>query len=554
MQANFDIPAANRNPMVDGIIERNRRRSAAPAGSANPDSATLASFNGYYLLQGAAATGAFLTIDTNIHVTRDITSGAFVPTFDVAVILCLDGQSPLTFDFSDSDTASFTPNASGGYVLSFATSADPAPTLRVDLTFTRIGMTDGQTATVRGTVTVDDQTATSVSGFTYNNPILPSLYHGDFYTHPASAAETAANVLSIGKEFELLYTPLSASGAPAQVDSYSYNMNMYFFSFTDSTGNETKLIMGTSAAGGLVCNDMTIVNGVADPRTLTTIKLSDQVQPDKTGVQLNQTNAEALAALSGYFPLTEAGSGATTGAFLSLEGQYVSSYLPLDTPVVESRHKVCIGISLDGVHSTVRYFDETCSFDTATNTLTVPGATLDGVTGDWVITFTPGYSAGSGSYSQFGDLGAVEMVFTPSGSNPIPTTYAGKTPLGPVPLSAFAGPTLSSTSAGSNEALQILSDHAILYTPPALSQSWQQDDQQQVWLDILYVPLMYIVAYQVRPADILDPDAGLVTGMLSLGTNGAHGLASINTRYLHLWPSLPPVPCPPTSVLAIPQL
>ncbi|MBT25850.1 MAG: hypothetical protein CML60_05580, partial [Rhodobacteraceae bacterium] len=219
---------------------------------------------------------------------------------------------------------------------------------------------------------------------------------------------------------------------------------------------------------------------------------------------------------------------------------------------IETKYKIAVGLCLDGVHSTVYYFDQNCHFDTDSQTLTIQGIQQDGVDGSWQIEFTPGYTPGTGAFSQFGDLSAVRLSFVPSGTGSASAIYTGKTPLGPVPLSAFSGATLTATAAGSNEALEIVSDHSILYTPPALSASWQKDDQQQAWLEILYVPLMYIVAYQVRPDDILAPDAGRVTGMLSLGTNGACGLASINTRYLHLWPSLPPVPCPPTSVLAIP--
>lgn len=565
MHINFDTMAANRNPMVDEIIRSNKAKRAAPTVTTNADSSTLASFNGYYLLGDATSlsvfpAGAFLTVDTNIQVTKNTTTGQFDPVFDVQVILCLDGESSYTFDFSQSDTASFTSNGDGTYTLAFSTRADQEPLFRVDLKFTRTAQTDGNTASFSGTITTPDKTYPAVTGHTYNNPILPSLYSGAFYTHPLGQGPAAAHVLTIGKDFELLYTPLGETGAPADITSYSYNMNMYFFSFTDANNDETKLIMGTSAAGGLVCNDMTIIDKTAHPRTLTTIKIPDQTLPAKDGVELNQTNAKELADLSGYFPLTIQGSDADAsaahnGAFLSVEGQYVSSYLPINPPVIETKYKVSIGICLDGIHSTVFYFDTNCSFDADAHTLTIPATLPEIGAGNWVITFTPGYAAGTGSFSQFGDLSAASMIFEPSVTPAVPPahamSYAGKTPLGPVPLSAFAGPTLTSTTAGSNEALQILSDNTIQYMPPAISTAWQVNDQQQNWLEILYVPLMYIVVYQVRPADILDPDPGLVTCMLSLGTNGAHGLASINTRYLQLWPGIPPIPCPPTSVWAL---
>lgn len=557
MQLNFANLAAHRNPMIDEIVARARRKPRHATASPNPDSASLSSFNGYYILSctggGDTVPGMFLSIDTNISAALDSGTNTYTAAFDVTIIVCLDGATPQLFDFTLQDAATFTKQPDGNYKLAFDLEASGTS---FELVFTRAGLAAEATAGFTGTMTTGGQQV-AVAGTTYNNPILPALYSGNYYTQQTT--EAASPILTIGRNFELAYSPYVSTGSapPATaVASYTYNMNMYFFSFTDTNGNDTKLIMGTSAASGMVCNNLTVVGGTAIPRELTTIQQPDQGTAPTSGVQLNDRNAAQVAAMAGYFPLTPAGGGTQPGAtvengpFLSIEGQYVSSYLPLATPTIDVKYKTIIGICIDGIHTAVSLYDSTCSFDA--NVLTVPGES-GGVQGKWVMTFTPGYTAGTGAYSQFGNLNAVSMTFQPDAghaSPPAPVTYAGECPLGPVPLSAFAGPKMTSTN-GTNECLQVLTDYSLLYTPPA-APGWDPVDQQQAWLQILYVPLMYILVYQARPADILASDPSLASCMLSLGTNGAHGLASINTRYIHVWPGVPPIPLPPTSVEAIP--
>mmetsp|Transcript_28583 Transcript_28583/g.53772 ORF Transcript_28583/g.53772 Transcript_28583/m.53772 type:complete len:546 (+) Transcript_28583:882-2519(+) len=539
-QSNLDLFAGYR------LAPKSHLQVPGAGSTVNPGSEALSGFNGYYILDDE---GAFFTIDTTITVTYDKDTETFTPTYAVETILCVDGENPISFDFSGSSLASFT-ETDGNYKLTYTTTT--APIVTVALTFTRAGVPAGSTAQLSGTVTPSVSNVSNINGYTYNNPILPSSYSGSYYDKDKSPE----HVMTIGADFELLYsargvTPPVAGLNP--VSSYKYNMNMYYFEFTDSESNLASLIMGTSAAAGMVSNNITVVSGKSQPRTLTTIQAANQDVPDPLFVKLNENNAKALADLAGFYPLN------SSGAFLSVEGIYASRYFPsLPNPKITTKYKVSVGLSFDGVNSKVYYYDTSCTFDAATNALTIPNVEYNGTSGSWMIVFAPGYQAGTGTYPQYGTLCGVTVTFLPSIEpidEPPLQTWTGKSPLGPVPLSAFAGAKLTTKppTQPNGETLQIVSDHSILYTPPAGSLDELFTDEQQSWLEFLYVPLMYIVAYQVRPDLYPIPDPALLSCMLSLGTNGPHGIASINTRYTHQANSITPAPLLPTSVVAIPN-
>ncbi|KIC51550.1 hypothetical protein [Tateyamaria sp. ANG-S1] len=555
MKPDFDLLAKHRMPPVQ------HGNMPKPTSTPNPDSELLSGFNGYYILDSE---GAFFTIDTTISVEYDATSDKFTPTFSVQTILCVDGKNPITFNFSESTTATFK-QSGDNYVLTYTTTGSQATT--VTLTFTRSGVTNGQTATVAGTLSPAVASVSSVNGYTYNNPILPARYAGKYYVQ----GEAPVNAMTIGSDFALHYSAYGVAPPPTglePVKSYTYNMNMYYFAFEDSKGNKSSLIMGTSAAAGMVSNNITNIDGNSIPRTFTSIQLNNQDVPDPLALDLNENNAEDLAGMAGYFALTSSSSGATPGAFLSVEGIYASRYTPAyPTPKVTTKYKVTVGLCFDGVHSTVRLYDTACTYDTSTTTLTIPDATHEGVHGSWSIVFAPGYAPGPAAYPHYGTLCTATVTFNPADKS-ASSSWTGASPLAPVPLSAFSGANMTTKSpadsdnqteeiiseilAYNNEWLEIVSDYSILYTPPTECAAWDLSDQQQSWLEILYVPLMYIVAYQVKPETYPIADPNLMSCMLSLGTNGAHGIASINTRYVQVAPNMPPVPLLPTAVVAVP--
>ncbi|WP_411023364.1 hypothetical protein, partial [Salmonella sp. s51228] len=97
-----------------------------------------------------------------------------------------------------------------------------------------------------------------VKGTTYNNPVPYSVYEGE-YTIPFRliSHNDAIPVLYLHKDYNILYDYGNGTGNLEKVPSFTYNLNMYFFSF--SKGEKSiRLIMGTSASGGLVCNNISV--------------------------------------------------------------------------------------------------------------------------------------------------------------------------------------------------------------------------------------------------------------------------------------------------------
>jgi hypothetical protein len=323
-----------------------------------------------------------------------------------------------------------------------------------------------------------------IAGATYNNPIAMSVYVGDYYDEA-----TGTKVMKIRQKNVLLYASPGSSSLQAVTD-YAYNLNMYYFSFTQVTktgAQKVALIMGTATAKGFACNNMIVDGNNTTARSLLTILKPTIV----TTKNLPNINSSALAAFSGYYQLTTGGKGT---AFFSVQAQYVTLVGELDMYVV------MLGISMDGVTSTGYTFDTTMTFDAATNTLTVSASANPGDPNlPLTITFTRAYTAAN--YGLVSITGAIGK-----------TAVAGYTPLNPVPLSVFGGAPMVGLKGGNAEgvSLTVINDNEVMYNGTKFTTPMTS---------ILYVPLMYILAYPAtNPAVVM-----------SFGTDGLRGNACIIT-------------------------
>lgn len=338
--------------------------------------------------------------------------------------------------------------------------------LSINLTFTRTVGSYGPVAACSGSITLPGQPAVSVSGTTYNNPIPASLFAGVYYSS-APGSTSPIQVMSIGSDNQLNYDNGSNSGLLNPVTTYMYNMNMYYFTFMQGT-DTVGLIMGTAAEQGFACNNMTENSSV--PRSLLTLPTAQ-----KPALELYDLSGCQLADFSGYYPIQHASSPL---AFVSIQAQY-ATLLPNTS---WDLNFVVISVSLDGVTSQGYYFNPfTMSFD---------GETLDMPTQKITLKLTREYILKNGSL--------VSLSGTIKGQ-PI----SGFTLFNPVPLSVFGGVPMTDSS---GDTLTVNNDNSVTYNGTNMS-------------SIIYVPLMYILAY---PAD--NP-----TVVMSFGTDGTHGNTCIVT-------------------------
>jgi hypothetical protein len=416
---------------------------------ANPDTSKLMPFNGFYSLGNAV--GAFFAVDTNMVVTPESPE----PVFDLTLIVSLNGTSAIRYAFTgtfDGTTLNQTWEASG---------------LSINLTFTRTVESHGPVASCVGSITLPGQSAVSVSGSTYNNPIPASLYTGDYYVE-VSGSSTPIKAMSIGSDNQLYYDNGSNSGQLSLVTTYVYNMNMYYFTFMQQ--NDTvHLIMGTAANKGFACNNMTVGSSLVT-RSLLTIP-NAQSPP----IELYDLSNCQLADFSGYYTTPNPNSPL---AFVSIQAQY-GTLLPNSQWDLTF---VMISVSFDGVTSRGYYFNPfTMSFDGETLNMPQQGITLK---------LTRGYNPQNGSL--------VSISGTVNNK-----TISGFTPFNPVPLSVFGGLPMTNSQ---GDKLTVNNDNSVTYNGINMD-------------SIIYVPLMYILAY---PAD--NP-----TVVMSFGTDGTRGNACIVT-------------------------
>jgi len=453
-----------------------------PIGDAEP----LISFNGYYSLN---ATGAFLTVDTNLLVKNG------VATPHVALIYSKDGINSNVYhltgpnkDFDIITWSGTTLTAKGGKV----TVPD------FTLTFTREDNNQEITSTFKGTVSEGSiAVITSISGKTYNNPIPMAMYAGAYYDEKGQGAK----ILEIGTDNTLQYNytnTIITKGELQDVKVFIYNLNMYVFSFSALVGLfNYSIIMGTSAKGGMVCNDLFSLKDTkfSYPRSLQTVTTAPVVIPAEG------TNAasEALADFAGFYHLSP-NSEVFKNAFFSIEGEY-------KTTVVDNKinkaFTVTIGISLDGTSSTVYTFDSRGTFTQSgdTWTLTMPITSItDPNVENLTINFTRQYES---AYPKAGSFYGSVVSITGSYNG---ASFTGRTLLNVVPLMAFSGAPLKVKST-STETIIIKSDSEVEY-------------KGVTYNTLTIVPLMYIVGF-------FDQNENEV--ILSLGTDGGKGNTCLTT-------------------------
>ncbi|GKT01710.1 hypothetical protein AVKW3434_19995 [Acidovorax sp. SUPP3434] len=382
---------------------------------------------------------------------------AAAPFFDLTLIVSLDGKTATRYAF----TGTF-----DGTTLSQTWETGG---LSIQLTFTRPQGGFGPVASCSGTIALPGQAAVPVVGSTYNNPIPASLFAGDYFDE-----DSGSKVAHIGADNQLQYDGGTNTGTLAPVTTYLYNLNMYFFTFMQGSA-KVNLIMGTAAEQGFACNNMISgTGGSLVSRSLVTIP-----KAQKPALELYDLSSCQLADFSGYYTIQgTAAQPLQPTAFVSIQSQY-ATVLP-DTGW--DLNFVMISVSLDGVTSQGYYFNPfTMSFKGGTLSMPDQGITLE---------LTRGYSAGNGALASLsGTIGGQAIT--------------GSTLFNPVPLSAFQGAPMTNSQ---SDTLTVNNDNEVHYNGTDMD-------------SIIYVPLMYILAY---PAS--NP-----TVVMSFGTDGTHGNACIVT-------------------------
>lgn len=450
-------------------------------------------FNGYYALNittgnHKGAEGAFFTIDTNMHVTTVGTVST--AEYYLQFILSMNGTSSVAIPF----TGTFTNVSPGVYKLQqTANGVGGMNEVTFDLTFSRSEV--DVTVTVDGKITVaaPDQGQSSVTGSTYNNPILPTTYIGTYYD------VTQVKTLEIGQDHKLSYRA-DDEAILLPIDTYNFDLNMYVFSFLSLAESNAKisLVMGTSPNSGLVCGDFkTIDHSQKAPtqRSLNTIKAPIKV-PKLIAKDINLSSND-LAPFSAYYPTP---TDEFPAAFIAIQATTIDAIF----------YEVMIGVSTDGIHSTVYNFDKTMSFDELTNTLKIPNpeyvTNLNAPEFITNIKFKREYIKGHKS----GQLIKLEGKIMGEAV----TSY---TPFNLIPLSGFMGAVLTNNT---GETLVVNSNIMVTYKGKAVS----------VLQNILYVPIMYILEFtNPHPPESESTDLKHKV-VCSFGTDSKQGLACIVTE------------------------
>ncbi|WP_075341277.1 hypothetical protein [Tenacibaculum agarivorans] len=448
-----------------------------PIGEAEP----LLSFNGYYALN---STGAFLTIDTNLVVKN----GEVTP--HVALIYSPDGVTSSLYHLTGPDKAFKTITWAGTTLIAQTDLNSDVPSFTLE--FTRKDSSQLITSSFEGKITHGvSQEIIEINGETYNNPIPMAMYAGTYHENKGKGDE----ILKIGTDNTLQYnyTNVGGSGGSLQnVDVFVYNLNMYVFSFSSLDGLfNYSIIMGTSAEGGMVCNDLFSLKNtqLSIPRSLQTVTAT----PVKKPVKGTNAASEELAKFAGFYHINSS-SQVFNNAFISIEGEYKT------VENGSTAYTVTLGVSLDGTSSTIYTFDETMTFVQNGNSweLTIP--ITDPVGSTLKINFTRQYESAypnSGSY-----YGSVVSI---SGSYNV-AQFTGESLLNVVPLMGFSGASMKVT-ASSTETIVINSNSEIEY-------------HGTTYTTLTVVPLMYIVGF-------IDENEDEV--ILSLGTDGGKGNTCLTT-------------------------
>ncbi len=292
--------------------------------------------------------------------------------------------------------------------------------------------------------------------------------------------------MSIEDNYKILYD--NGKDGLQPVSTYVYNLNMYYFSFVDGS-DSVSLIMGTAAEKGFACNNMIVdkVSNTVNTRSLLTIPTATM-----NTFELHDITGNALAGFSGYYPMSQIKSLSNTKpgtpeapitplAFVSVQAQYLTASETKDYDV----YQIMISVSLDGVTSKGYYFDPT-TMTFENNTLTMKNKSI-------ALTFNRKYNTGNGSLVTItGNVMGYEVI--------------GYTLFNPVPLTVFGGVTMTNTQ---GDTLTVTNDNQVIYNGVTMN-------------SIIYVPLMYILAYP-----IID-----TTTVMSFGTDGLKGNTCIITNNL----------------------
>lgn len=434
----------------------------------SPDTQALLPYNGYYALNSAP--GAFFAIDANLVVSNGGGEASYMTTLYVS----LDGKTSHSVPFSSGtfDGTTLVQNADG---------------LSLNLTLTRASDPE-ITAQLSGQIAILPALPVTVSGSTYNNPINSSLFRGTYYlleefilSPSMKTWKTINKVMQIGENNALYYDYGSGDNKLKQVQSYIYNMNMYYFQFLNGT-KKVQLIMGTAGSAGFACNDMTVNGKNVSSRSLQTIIWDNKVNYNIISDLEPNPNSQELAAFSGYYPLTSI----HPQAFLSILGQYTVFF----GDVVYS---ASITFSFDGVNSTsYEFVEKHMSF--VNNVLTLADATNNT---NISLTFSKQYNAGTMMLAQV--TGNINQY----------TNLESWTPFNPVPLDAFGGVPMTNTDSSVN----IVSKSSVIYTTGTNTPTPNAVNMNS----FIYVPLMYILANPWNSP----------TTVLSLGTSKNNGNVSI---------------------------
>lgn len=420
----------------------------------------LVAFNGYYALNNTP--GAYFFVDTNVYVTDGGSNRRYV----VSLIVSLDGTTSRSVNFTDGfDGKHLTQRSEGG------------PSF--DLVFKRGPDKLGPTVKVSGTISLPGQAPVATSGATYDNPIPFSFWGGQTYYAPAPASggkPTAAVVM--GKNGELFYDKGSNGKSLAKVKSYRYNLDMYYFKFTDGY-----LIMGTAGESGLTINDMGEKDGkVVSQRALVTHPRASTPSMGVENWYPKPTGGPALIDFSGYYSIA---TKKHPNAFVSIEGEELAD------PELsqESLSRVLISVSLN--KKTVRSW----YYDTA-GQMAFNGAVLKMPKQKIMLRFKREDNPRTGGlFHMMGKINEHKV--------------RGTSPFNAVPLSVFAG-SMSDTAG----------QHVLVITKTGdVSLDGQAIPNYQ------YVPTMYILAGPL-PGSTVVPQA--VT-LLSLGYSGRNGTTAIVT-------------------------
>lgn len=469
---------------VPGVAHASAPMTPATMSTAEQQKQALIGFNGVYALANTA--NGFFSVDTNMFVSADRATPRYVITLGVS----LDGKTSKKATYSGSFD---------GRRLRQASPGGPA----FDLTFTRNSRKLGPTVSVAGTVTLPGQPAATISGVTYDNPIAPELWGGHTYYLVGSGSAAPVPFVRIEKDGDVFYNPGSTRSKLTPVNSYTYNMDEYYFSFDTEDGRNATFIMGTAGQAGLTMNNIVYDNGqVVSQRSLVTMPEAPAPKAMKWYPELSLTQSgeifsvgtyTTIADFSGYWPIESAKGN---GAFVAIQGENLNFAPGTPETIAGSSpgqfYNALISVSQDGKSVSSYYFDIAKGMTFDGRTLRMPRQRI-------TLTFTREYDPKTRSlYRMTGKIRGQEVT--------------GSSLFNNTPVGAFAG---TLTDATGKHVMTVTGDGVVVL-------------DGQVIENYVYVPMMYILAGPL-PGTTLTPQPVIE---ISFGHAGTQGMAAIVTTGL----------------------